>query len=341
MGSEQRTRNGLSGAADGAKGYPEQFTIIDLDVSAVDLKARYAGTKRHAYICEIIDGAVQRQRTKRPPSLAFIRGLRRAKQIPSLSVCDLGRDGTKDGWETIDGKKRKAGVNHVIIIDGRQRGMATRENNRLDADEHGKPPRMLECNYVTFPAAGTRDAVVLFKVGANVREHRTFSSRAEDAADMRRGGYSDEDIAPYVEARDAAEVALLCDLDGCVDAVKDAVDDGSVALAAVKTIATLNHAEQARRVARRSATPAGGNGAAAKRARDDAAPPRLKARGGAFAQALGVAVLATSRSYSADEVAALLEACAGSDDGLSTSGVGDDVREMVAKAKATKRGVEA
>lgn len=253
MGSSQNDRNGLSRSGDGAKGYPEQFIIIDLDVSATDLKARYAGTKRHAYVCEIIDGAVQRQRTKQPPSAAFTRGLRRAKQIPALSVCDLGRDGTKDGEEIVDGQKRKAGLNHVIVIDGRQRDMATRENNRFDDQESGKPPRQLECAYVTFPSTGTRDAVVLFKVGSNVREVRTFSSRAEDAADMSRGGYSLDDIAPYVEATGAGEVALLLSLDGCCDEVKAAVDAGHIGLAAVTDLAKHSHEEQARRVARKAA----------------------------------------------------------------------------------------
>lgn len=269
MGSEQRTRNGLDGAPDGAQGYPEQFVILNVDVDPDALKARYAGTKRHEYICNIIDGAVQLQRTKRPPSAAFTRTIRRAKQIPALDVCDLGRDGTKEGWEEVDGKRKRAGLNHVLVIDGRQRNMATRVNNALDI-ENGKPPRKLRCEYVTFPASGTRDAVVLFKVGANVREIRTASSRAEDAADMKRGGVSDEDIAPYVEAKDAAEVGLLLLLDGCSDGVKAAVDEGRRALADVKSLAAFGHDEQERRVARKEAGP----GRAGK---DAAASPRPKA----------------------------------------------------------------
>lgn len=267
MGSEQRTRNGLSGTADGAQGYPEQFIILNVDIDPEALKARYAGTKRHEYICNIIDGAVQLQRTKRPPTPAFTRGLRRAKQIPPLAVCDLGRDGTKDGWETVEGKKRKAGLNHVLVIDGRQRDMATRENNRLDEQDHGKPARQLRCEYVTFPSTGTREAVVLFKVGANVREIRTFASRAEDAADMKRSGYSDEDIAPYVEAKDAAEVGLLLLLDGCEDEVKAAVDEGRLALADVADLSKRKPEEQARRVTLKTApTKAARNAAVAHRA---------------------------------------------------------------------------
>lgn len=270
MGSEQNERNGLRRRGDGASGFAAQYTIVDLDISALDLIRRYDGTKRAAWVAEVVLGAVQRQRTKRPPSEAFTRGLKRAKVIPPVVIVDLGRDGTKDGEEKdpSTGRKRKAGKNHSIIVDGRQRCMSERENDRKrEAD--GEPCRLLDCDYMVPSSKTPRQDVVLFRVGSAIREIRSMSSRAEDAADMIGQRYAPEDVAPYVEVETAAEVELLVALHGCDESVKDAADAGKLLLADVAALAKCSHEEQAQRVARKLA----GN---RKRAKDAAAPPRAK-----------------------------------------------------------------
>lgn len=280
MSSEQQHRTGVARIDKSAAGFPEQYVIVGLDISAHDLKARYKGTKRHKYISDVVDGAVQLQRTKGPPSAAFTRLLRKAKQIPAIYVCDLGRDASKECTEEgPDGEMVPCGRNHVLVIDGRQRNMATRINNVARAKEDGEPRRKLDCMYVTFPSAGTYDAVVAFKVGANVREIRTPSSRAEDATDMMRDkGWSMEDIAPYVEVATADEVNLLLALHLCTDEVKDAVDRGKIPLAAVARLSMLAPIKQVAVVARKLAP--------SRKAADDAAPPRPKARSAKLGVAL-------------------------------------------------------
>lgn len=280
MGSDAHKATGLTRLDKAGKGYPEQYVIVGLDISANDLKARYKGTKRHEYISNIIDGAVQLQRTKGPPSAALTRLLRKAKQIPAIYVCDLGRDGTKDDEEEgPDGKPVKVGRNHVLVIDGRQRDMATRINNIAAAtDPDSKGARQLECIYVTFPSTDTYDAVVEFKVGSNVREPRSFSSRAEDAADLDRGGLSMEDIAPFAEVRTVDEVNLLLALHKCHDDVKALVDSGRVGLAAVARVATLTPINQVAWAARKAAP--------SRKAANEAAPPRPKARSAKLGVAL-------------------------------------------------------
>lgn len=271
MGSEQNRRNGLSRDTDGAKGYADQFTILGVDIDPEALKKRYDGTKRHAYVCAVIDGLVQKQRTKTGKAPAWmVRVLRTATHIPPIKVADLGRDGTLDGWDDSSGKRKKAGKNWALVDDGRQRVMATRENDAASGAT-GQPRRMLSCIYETYSAKDTYADAVMSRVGANLREARTFSQRAEDAADMARAKYAESDIAPYVEARDGAEVLLLLALDKCEQGVKDAVDAGRVPIADCSVLSRLSPEEQVRRVARKTA----GDG---KGAKDRAAAPRAKTK---------------------------------------------------------------
>jgi len=267
MGSEQNKRNGLDRRSDGATGHATQYTIVDLDIGAADLAKRYVGTKRAEWVGEVIRGCVQRQRTAHPPSDAFIAGLARARKVDAIMIVDLGRDGTKDGWEEdpATGKKRKAGANHCVVVDGRQRTMSFRA---IDAASEN-PPRLLAAEYFVPSAKTPYEDVVNLRVGSAIRVPRSVLSRAEDAFDMREM-YSLADIAPKVEAMDAAEVSLLIALHGCDDCVKDAVASGKIGLAKVAALATLDPIEQVRRVARML----GGT----RKEKDAAAAPRPKAR---------------------------------------------------------------
>ncbi len=279
MGSEQNARNGLKRRGDGACGFADQYTIVDLDIGADALIARYKGTKREAWIADVVRGVVQRQRTAKPPDENFVRWLRRSRSIPAITIIDLGRDGTKDGWEEVDGKRRKAGKNWCVILDGRQRDMGQREVDKIE-EEAGRPKRLLDCDYFVPSAKTPREDVVFYRVATALRVARSHSSRAEDAADLREQRYADEDIAGLVEARDVAEVETLIALHACCDAVKAAVDEGRYPLADVARckLNTLPEDEQIRRTSRSTAAPKGANGKAARGARDGAAKARAKTR---------------------------------------------------------------
>lgn len=330
MGSEQNQRNGLDRDSDGCKGFADQFIILGVDIEPEALKARYEGTKRHAYVCAVIDGLVQKQRTKTKRAPAWlVKVLRAATHIPPIKVADLGRDGTLDGWEDEKAKKgKRAGKNWVIVDDGRQRTMARRELDD-EATAAGLPRKQLAAVYETYSAKNTYVDAVTSRVGANLREPRSFSSRAEDAADMKRGGYVDEDIAPYAEAKDAAEVAMLLALDTCIQDVKDAVDAGKVALVLSAKWAKLSDEEQASRVARAVVS--------GKKAKDAAAPPRARTCPSAVVTGISKAFYNTTTKapqYTGEEVAALLRWVAGDTTSLEKEAKFERVWRIVESGEA-------
>jgi hypothetical protein len=336
MGSEQFKRTGLQRDSEGCKGFPEQFTIVGVDISPEDLKKRYEGTKRHRFVCEVIDGLVQKQRTKTGSAPGWLVDmLRTATNIPAIRVVDLGRDGTLDGWEEVDGKKKKAGKNWVLIDDGRQRDMAMREINRTS----GKPPRMLDATFVIYSSKGTYADAVMSKVGGNVRVARSFSQRAEDAADMARANYTHEAIVPFVEARDAAEVGLLLCLHQCVDEVKDAVDAGRVLLAECKKLSKETESEQIRLIARKTAVEPGANrGKKTRDAQNAAAPPKPRARPRAWCENLATKASTSEATFSGVDMAAIIRVLQGDQSAMFDEGVSDAARALLKAADAATKG---
>ena len=334
MGSAQNKRNGLDRVGDGADGYPDQYTLIGVDITPEALKARFKGTKREAYVCAVIDAAWQAQRTKKPPTRAFVELLRGGVEVPII-VSDLGRDNTLDGWEEIDGKRKKAGKNWVVVIEGRQRVLGRRI---LDAEnkQRGIARLKIECKYRVFGTKSTALEATIVRCVTAGRVARTASARAEDAAALKRSGMGLEDIVPLAEARDAAEVELLLCLDKCEDEVKEAVDAGKIALGECKSLSTKDPAEQVRLITRKTAVePGTGRTKAAEKARNAAAPPAQKARPRKYGEALAITAESAEVMFSGADVAMLVRYLLGDSDARHDSGVSDHAKALV-KSVETK-----
>lgn len=251
MGSEQFDRYpGLKRRSEGAAGDPNMFTVIGVDVDAEKLKTKYKGSKQEGYAAAVIDAVVQIYRTAKPPPAPFVDTCRGGIHEPII-VCDIGADAKGKSW--------------MVVVDGRQRCLSARI---INAEKSGVT---LDIAAVFRPfRRGTAGLdATLVKVASNCRVARSYSQRAEDAADLTARNVAG--IAALVEARDDAEVALLLHLHQCSDAVKEAVDAGKVPLADAAVLRKLTEEEQARRVARKTAT--GG-----RVAQNAAALPRAKTR---------------------------------------------------------------
>lgn len=249
MGSEQFDRYpGLKRRSEGAAGDPRLFTVIGVDISAEALKAKYKGSKQYAYACDVIDAVVQKQRTAQPPPVSFINLCRGGIHEPII-VCDLGADAKGKSW--------------MVVVDGRQRDLSARAIN----DEKTGVEIDVSAIFRPFKRGSAGLDATMVKVVANARVPRTYSQRAEDAADLRARGVAN--IAPLCEARDDAEVEHLIALNGCADEAKVAIDANLLPLAYASHLATLPPEEQVRQVARKLA-------GSSKKGRDAAAPPRLK-----------------------------------------------------------------
>lgn len=338
MGSAQNKRNGLDRVGDGAEGYPDQYIVIGVDITAEALKARFKGTKRETYVCAIIDAAWQAQRTKKPPTRAFVELLRGGVEVPII-VSDLGRDGTLDAWEEVDGKRKRCGKNWVVVIEGRQRVLGRRI---LDAENKPKGIAKLKitCVYRVFGNKATALEATIVRCVTAGRVARTPSARAEDAAALRRSGMGLEDIAPLAEARDATEVEHLLCLDKCETEVKDAVDEGKILLAECKILATKSPEEQVRLVLRKTAVePGTGRTKDAQKARNAAAAPAQKARPRKYGEALAItAETTTAVTYTGADVAMLVRYLLGDGDVLHDKGVSDHARALIASVEAKVKG---
>lgn len=311
MGSEQKSRTGIDRVGEGGQAPPEAYTIVGVDISAEDLKGRYKGTRREAFVCSIIDAAVQRQRTKGPPPAGFVNTLRGGVNTPIL-VCDLNRDGTKDAK---DEEGKKCGRNWVIVIEGRQRTMGLRQ---INAENTGAPKLGLRCIYQSFPSEGAGLAAALVKIASGARVARTFSQRAEDATDLDNRSVAHADIAPLVEARDEEEVKMLLCLAKCIPEVQESVDAGVTPLALCKVLCAQSETEQARRVARKTSGGAG-NAAPTRGQQDAAAPPRPKARPAVIAAGVAreLTALAKDSPEISPEILAIVDWFSGNDSALA------------------------
>jgi hypothetical protein len=253
MGSEAFTRLGLGRSKEGALDYPDKYTVIGVDIDAAALIKRYVGTKGAQYAADVIGAVVQKHRTAGPPPPRFVRSLIGGVNEPVI-LCDLGADAKGKSW--------------AVVVDGRQRVLGLRLVNESNDAAKPKLPRLkLAGVFRAFAHSGAGLAASLVKCVSNVHVSRTHSQRADDAVDLDGRGVGYDDIATAVDARDVAEVAILLSLAGCAPEVQAAVDAGQVALADVAELAKHDHAEQARRVARKTAGPS-------RAAKTDAAPAR-------------------------------------------------------------------
>jgi hypothetical protein len=326
MGSEAYARLGLGRSKEGALDYPDKYTVVGVDVDADKLIARYKGSRGEKYAAEVVRAVVQKYRTAGDPPDYFVRSLTGGVNEPII-LTDLGPDAKGKSW--------------AVVVDGRQRALGLRiVNDRNAASKPPLPRLQLAAVFRAFKRDGAGLAAALVKVTSNVRVARTFTQRADDVLDLDGRGVAHADIAPLVEASDAAEVALLVALAGCDVAVKDAVDAGRLGLAEVGALAKLSHEEQARRVTRATAAPKGANGKAAREARDKAAPPRAKSLPRPKALAIADAFRAAPRvgvRFTEDDIEAVVRHLLGEDGALHAAGVSDAVREIV-KAASGKSG---
>lgn len=261
MGSESNKRTGIERGSDTGTPYADQVEIIGVDISAEDLSALYVGTKREKWVCEVIRGLIQLQRTKRGTAAQWLIDAMRDNPAnpPPIATCDLNLD--------------RHGRNHVVVVAGRQRTMARRVED-AEIVAAGRPKsdrRQLTSTSVVFPATGTYAAVVNYRVVENVHDRRSFAARAEDVFDLRSSGRSAESLTREGEVSTVEEVHMLLALHECDDAVKDAVDAGKEALSMALVYVKLDTDEQRRRILRKLA---GTNG----KAKDAAAPARAKTR---------------------------------------------------------------
>jgi hypothetical protein len=264
MGSEAFDRLGIGRSKEGALDYPDKFTVIGVDIEADTLIKRYKGTRGERYAADVIRAVVQKYRTAGDPPDYFVRTLTGGVNEPIL-ICDLGADVKGKSW--------------AVVIDGRQRCMGLRiVNDRNKAAAPPLPALKVAACFRAFKHDGAGLAAALVKVTSNVRVARTFSQRADDALDLDGRGVGHEDIGPLVEAKDAAEVALLLALASCVDEVKAEVDAGRIPLAQCASLSKCKPEEQVRRVKRTSAASDGRRTRESEAARNAAAPKRAKTR---------------------------------------------------------------
>lgn len=290
---------GLRRRKDGLlQGAPSLFTVIGLDVEATKLKGRYKGTAHEARACELIDAAEQKRRVAKPPTAGFIETCRGGLITPVI-VADLWPD--------------KTGKSHALIMAGRKRRVSI---DTLNAEPGAVPLDMLGV-VQTFRKSGPRMHGTIIRAAENCRNPRSFSERAEEAADMMGQAFAVAYVIALVEARDDKELNDLLALHECCEVVKDAVDEGHVLLSACGFLAKQDFAEQERIVARRLA----GNG---KGNKDAAAPPRAKTCKASTVQAIGAEFMATNTTtrgkggaeidvpeWTGKEVAALMRWVAG------------------------------
>lgn len=246
------------GGGESAEAFPEEFTVVGVDISAEALCALYPDKgKMHARARAIVLGVRDKTRTAKAPTPAFVSTLRRGVR-QTISLANLGPDTNGRIW--------------IVVVIGRKRTLGLRIWNEANPEKRHEIKGMLE-PLVHNSKAGIDAELEALEANAesNVFEAMEESSKADHALMLSAKGRAPEDIVITIGARNVEHVGLLLLLAECCDEVKEAVDAGRIGIAEVADLAKHKHDVQRQRILRRLAGPNRAN-------KDAASPPRPKAR---------------------------------------------------------------
>ena len=242
MGSADIKAMGLQSGGDRLKGDPRTYTILDVDISRADLLARYEGQPTEQ---ALINAVEQDRRTREivsrsPEFLAFVESC---------------RGGIGDDVHFYRLKPDNEGQEHKLITKGANRTAALRIVND-DRIKAGQEPWILRSVQAARPGSGDEAGAFAEEQHArsNVRMRMKPSHSARTAAKFAARGMEAESIRTYLDGNPPVEdVDALVILDGLTDAIKDAVDAGTVKLCAIVRLESASEAKQAKWLASRTA----------------------------------------------------------------------------------------
>ncbi len=214
----------------------DEFVIIgdaSGQCSAKDMLAAYKGDAR---ACAVIAEIVDRQRTKKPPPVEFIRTLRNGVTKPIVYV-NLGSCAEhSDGYNVlVDGRNRLTGLDIV--------------NADRAAESQPRPPLGIRAMQLPLPR-DPAEAVSLvreYMINANNTVAMSPSSMADRAAKLSRDGESTQAIAHRLMIREAiaeTEVPFLLALYKCVEEIQDAYDAGDIGRPGIMAVSERPDVEQ-------------------------------------------------------------------------------------------------
>jgi len=249
MGSDQGKEMGLQRGSDIWRGAPEMFTVLGADISAADLKKKFASSPWARAVIDAI-ACVRGERSRDVPE-SFWRRLRCGVNTPVHFVFFKSDDNGEPWRVIIAGQHRTMGLrkmNAELVAGGGIALDLQGKAERLPRDKTGIEAAIRALNIRTFE---------------NVRVAMRPSDRAEVALAQSNAGASPADIAACIEIRTdiedpkiwMKEVEAFIALAECEPEVQEAVNEGRLPVKRAITLVTKKPDEQRAAVAPKDRKP--------------------------------------------------------------------------------------